>query len=161
VDFAEEDDVKGFVWVEFDKGGIVSKDFVKTDARPYRTVRVPFPEGPKPVEVLKEEVGKYFDSRLVLRVKVYGTATPIGLTGYRRSELLTYCQGKVFHCFVDEDELSVQATERPDVGPRATPLQELEAHFKKQMETASEEERTILIEALRLSKDKLQEAGAW
>ena len=161
VDFAEEDGEKGFVWVEFDKGGIVSKDFVRTDARPYRTVKVPFPEGPKPIEVLKEEVGKYFDSRLVLRVKIHGTATPIGLTGYRRSELLNYCQGKVFHCFVNEDELSVQATERPDVGPRVTPLQELEAYFKKQMDTAGEEERAILAEGLRLSRDRLQEAGAW
>ena len=161
VDFAEENDEKGFVWVEFDKGGIVSKDFIKTDARPYRTVKVPFPEGPKPVEVLKEEVGKYFNSGFVLRVKIYGKATPIGLTGYRRSELLTYCRGKVFHCFVNEDELSVQSTERPVLGPRATPLQELEAHFKRQMESASEEERAILVEALRLSQDKLQEAGAW
>jgi DNA repair protein SbcD/Mre11 len=161
VDFAEEADEKGFVWIEFDKGGIISKDFVKTDARPYRTVKLDFPGGPKPVERLEEEVTEFFDKELVLRVKISGIATPISLTGYRRSELLEYCQGKVFHCFVDEDELTVQTTERIDLGPRVTPLEELKAHFKKQMETANDEERIILTEALQLSLAKLQEAGAW
>ena len=161
VDFAEEDDEKGFMWIEFDKGGIVSKDFVKTDARPYLTVRLAYPEGDKPVEQLQKEASKFFDKELVLRLKIHGVATPIGLTGYRRSELVAYCQGKVFHCFVDEDELTVQTGERPNAGPRVTPLAELEAYFRTRMEASSEEERSILAEALQLSLAKLQEAGAW
>jgi tRNA(Ile)-lysidine synthase TilS/MesJ len=97
----------------------------------------------------------------VLRIKIHGVTTPFGLTGYRRSELVAYCQGKVFHCFVDEDDLTVQTTERPTLGPRVTPLEELEAHFRKQMEASSEEEKSILEEALQLSLAKLREAGAW
>lgn len=161
VDFAEEEDEKGFVWAEFDKDGEISHEFVKTSARRYKTVRLQFPQVSNPLQVLEDELGKSFDRELVLRVRLYGTTTPISLTGYRRSELLAYCQGKVFHCFVDEDELNVRPADRPDLGPKITPLQELELYFKSQMETANVEERAILQEALQLSQAKLQEAGAW
>ena len=161
VDFAEEGQEKGFVWVEFDKGGLLSKKFIKTDARPYKTAEIQFPDTPEPLKSLKDQAAKYLDKETVLRIKVRGVATPISLTGYRRSELVSFCEGKVFHCFVNEDDLVVQATERPSLGSRATPLQELEAYFRKQMEEANEEDRAILAEALRLSQAKLQEAGAW
>lgn len=161
VDFAEEGQEKGFVWVEFDKGGLLSKKFIKTDARPYETVEIQFPDTSEPLKSLKEQVAKHLDKETVLRIKIRGVATPISLTGYRRSELVSFCEGKVFHCFVNEDDLVVQAAERPSAGARATPLQELEAYFKKQMEAANEEDRAILTEALRLSQAKLQEAGAW
>jgi len=161
VDFAEEADEKGFVWVEFDRGGLLSKKFIKTDARPYRTAEIEFPNTPEPLKSLKEQAAKYLDKETVLRIKVRGTATPIGLTGYRRSELISFCEGKVFHCFVNEDDLVVQAGERPSKGPKDTPLQELEEYFRKQMETSSEDDRAVLAEALQLSLTKLREAGAW
>ena len=161
VDFAEEEDDKGFVWVEFGKDGIVSQDFIKTDARRFRTVVVQFPDSPNPLEQLKEEVGPYFDKDVVLRVMIKGITTPLGLAGYRRPELSSFCQGKVFHPFIDDDKLEVRRPDRSDLGRRATPLQELEAYFSKQMEDSGVDEKAILKEALELSRSKLQEKGAW
>ena len=161
VDMAEEDDPKGFVWLEFDKDGEISTEFIKTSARPCRTIRVQFPEMPKPMAAIEREVSKAFEKELILRAQIYGKTSPTGLSGYRRSEVQRFSQGKVFHCFVEDDELEIKGVDRPDTGPRMTPLQELESYFKKQMETATEEERGILQDALRMSRDKLQEAGAW
>jgi DNA repair exonuclease SbcCD nuclease subunit len=161
VDMAEEEDPKGFVWLEFDKDGEISTEFIETSARPCRTIHVQFPDVPKPLEAIETEASKAFERDLILRLRLYGKTTPTALTGYRRSEVQNFAQGKVFHCFVEDEELEIKGIERPDLGPRTTPLQELELYFKKQMETATEEERSILMDALRMSRDKLQEAGAW
>lgn len=161
VDIAEEDQPKGFVWLEFDKDGEISTEFIKTPARPCKTIRVRFPDSPKPLEAIETEASNSFERDLILRVQLFGKTTPTALTGYRRSEVQNFAQGKVFHCFVEDEELEIKGVERPDLGPRTTPLQELELYFRKQMETAAEEDRGILQDALRMSRDKLQEAGAW
>jgi exonuclease SbcD len=161
VDFAEEADEKGFVWAEFQKDGSISTDFVKTSARKYKTVSINFPNVPKPLDELKAKMEESFDSQAVLRVKLLGKVDPVNLSGYRRSELLTYAQGKVFHCFVDEEELEIQAPEAGDVGQRTTLLGELEAHFERKIKEAIGEQKEVLREAFQLSRSKLQEAGAW
>lgn len=161
VDMAEETDPKGFVWLEYDNDGEITTELIKTSARPCKTIRIGFPDTPKPLKAIEAEVSKAFEKELILRVQLYGKTTSTALTGYRRSEVQQFAQGKVFHCFVEDDELDIKGMERPNVGPRTTPLQELELYFKKQMETATEEERSILQDALRMSRDKLQEAGAW
>jgi len=161
VDIAEESDAKGFVWVEFAKDGQISTKFIQTSARPYKTVRVEFPDAPSPMQAIEASVAKEFHKDIILRIQLFGNVTPVALLGYRRAELQRFPQGKVFHCFVEDDEIVIKGLERPDLGPRITPLEELELYFQKRMEKASEEERGILKDALRMSRDRLQEAGAW
>jgi len=161
VTFAEEAEDKGFVWLEFGRDGIVSKEFIKTSARPYRTVEVDFPRGGDPMELIKGAVEGALDPEVVLRVKIKGRATAEALASYRRPEILSFCQGRVFHCFVYEDELEILSPEAPEPLPRTTPLQELERHFRRLIEGAGPDERPILEEALALSRARLQEAGAW
>jgi DNA repair exonuclease SbcCD nuclease subunit len=159
--FAEEAEEKGFVWMEFDRGGIVSKDFIRTSARPYRTVEVDFPSSGDPMERIKGAVVGALDPEVVLRVRIRGRATAGALASYRRPEILSFCQGKAFHCFVDEGDLEIISPEAPEPLPRTTPLRELERHFRRLIEGAGPDERPILEEALELSRSKLQEAGAW
>ncbi len=159
--FAEEDDEKGFVWLEFDNKSVISKEFIKTSARPHKTLRIEFPVERNPLERIKEEASKIFDTDLILRVRLYGKVTVDSLSAYRRPEILKFCQGKVFHCFVEEDELTVQSPEASETLPRTTPLQELERQFRQMIEDANSDERSILQQALQISQARLQEAGAW
>ena len=156
----EEDDKKGFVWVEFSKDGSISDDFIPTSARNYNTIRVQFPNIPKPLEPLKAEVAKSFDPQVILRVKLTGRVDPVNLSGYRRADLISYAQGRVFHCFVDE-ELDSESPDEMVPGLRTTPLAELDAYFQRKLQEASEEQKGTLREALQVSRSKLQEAGAW
>ncbi len=161
VSFAEEAEEKGFVWLELGREGIVSEEFVETSARPYRTVEIDFPSGGDPMERIKEGIEGALDPEAVLRIKLRGRATAEALASYRRPEILSFCQGRAFHCFVDEGELEISSPEAPEPLPRTTPLQELERCFRALMEGAGPDERQILEEALALSRAKLQEAGAW
>jgi exonuclease SbcD len=161
VDFAEEPDEKGFVWVEFEKDGTLRKEFKKTSARRYKTVRIEFPNSPNPIGVLKSELQKHFESESVIRIKLFGSVSTINLAGYRRSELLSSAQGNVFHCFIDEEELAVDPPEVRDIGPRTSPLAELDSYFEGRIKSAKQDEKDILREALQLSRSKLTEAGAW
>lgn len=157
--FAEEEEDKGFVWLEFNKD-VLSKEFMKTSARPHRTLRVEFPSE-NPIETIKEEVKKLVDPELVLRIRLFGKATLENLSSYKRAAILSFCQDKFFHSFVEEDEVSVQSTNTLEPLVRTTPLQEIERHFRQLMEGSGQQEKAIVEEALQLSKAKLQEAGAW
>ena len=160
VDFAEEEDEKGFVWAEFSKDGSVSSSFVKTSARKYKTVSIPFPDVPRPLDPLKKELEKTFDPGIVLRVVIVGRVNPANAAGYRRSELQLFAQGKVFHCFVEE-KFDFETPEAITVGPRTTPRKEFEAYFERRIAAAKEEERAFLREAMQLGAAKLDEAGVW
>ncbi|MEM2882669.1 MAG: DNA repair exonuclease [Candidatus Bathyarchaeia archaeon] len=161
VSFAEEAEEKGFVWLELGRDGVASKEFLRTSARPYRTVEVDFPSSGDPMERIKGEIEGALDPEAVLRVKLKGRVAAEALASYRRPEILSFCQGRAFHCFVDEGDLEILSPEAPEPLPRTTPLQELERCFRALMGAAGPEERPILEEALALSRARLQEAGAW
>ncbi|MDG6950031.1 MAG: DNA repair exonuclease [Nitrososphaerota archaeon] len=156
----EEDEKKGFVWAELSKDGSVSTKFIPTSARKYETVELQFPNVPKPLEVIKGEVARSFDPQVILRVRLSGRVDPVNLSGYRRADVITFAQGKVFHCFVDED-IDAELPAEVNLGPRTTPLAELDAYFQRRIEEASDDRKAVLREALQVSRSKLQEAGAW
>ncbi len=158
--FAEEGEDKGFVWAEIKEDGGVYFDFVKTSARPFKTLRLDFPQEGDPIELLKKKVSDLVDQQLVLRVRLGGKVTVERLGTYRRPQLLSFAQGKFFH-FSIEEEFDIEAPQPIEALPRTTPLAELRRYFDKLMSVADEDERRILEEALRLSQAKLEEAGAW
>ena len=83
------------------------------------------------------------------------------LATYRRPQILSFAQGKFFHCAIEED-FAIEAPEPIEALARTTPLTELRRYFENLVSSAQEEgERQILREALQLSESKLQEAGAW
>ena len=45
--------------------------------------------------------------------------------------------------------------------PRTSPLEEVRNHFRRKIESAGEEEKQVLEEALQLCVSRLEEAGAW
>jgi len=158
--FAEEGEEKGFVWAEIQDDGEVHLEFLKTHARPFKTLEVEFPEQGDPIEDLKRRVSALADPQLVLRVRLRGRVRPERLAAYRRPHILTYAQPRFFHFFIEE-EFEVEYPQPIAALPRTTPLTELRRYFEGLLAAADEAERPILEEALRLSETRLKEAGAW
>lgn len=159
--FQEENEEKGFVWLELSKGGVVNREHIRTSARPFKTVDAAFPDTGPPVEVLKKKLDEYSDPTAVMRLRLKGHVTAERLVSYRRSELLLHAQDKFFHLTVDEGELEIESPGQIAALPKTTPLEELQRYFVHATSSASEGEKVILEEALRLSQAKLEEAGAW
>jgi exonuclease SbcD len=159
--FQEENEEKGFAWVELDKEGVVSREHIKTSARPFKTIDTYFPDDPAPMKLLKEVLDNSANKEAAVRLRVLGHVSPEQLSKYRRAELILHGGTKFFHLTVDESELQIESTEPMLALTRTTPLEELRRHFATAIEGAVGEQKQILEEALRLSQAKLEEAGAW
>jgi DNA repair exonuclease SbcCD nuclease subunit len=159
--FHEENEEKGFAWLELGKEGVTSREHVRTSARPFKTIDAAFPETGKPVEVLKKELDEHDDPAAVVRLRLKGHVTAERLVSYRRSELLIHGQEKFFHLSIDESELEIESPDQITALPRTTPLEELRRYFAHAISNTNGEEKAILEEALRLCQSKLEEAGAW
>jgi exonuclease SbcD len=159
--FQEEKEEKGFVWVELSKEGVINKEHVKTSARRFETLDANFPHDKSPMEVLKKTLDEARNPEAVLRLRLRGRVTADQLAAYRRSELLLHGEGHFFHLSVDESELEIESPEPLSALPRTTPLEELRRHFATAIAGATEGEKEILEEALKLSQAKLEDAGAW
>jgi len=159
--FQEENEEKGFVWLELGKEGVLGREHIRTSARPFKTVNTFFPNEKSPIDILKQALDGSSDRNAVVRLRITGHVAVQQLAGYRRSELLLHGEGKFFHLSVDEGELEIESPQPVLALPRTTPLQELRRHFAEAIANASAEEREILEEAMRLCQAKLEEAGAW
>ena len=159
--FQEENEEKGFAWIELGKDGVVSREHVKTSARPFKTVEAFFPDEQEPMNILKQTLDECKSPETIVRLRLRGRVPVERLSRYRRSELLMHGEGKFFHLAVDESELEIESPEPIKALPRTTPLEELRRHFEAALAGASSEEKEILEEALRLCQAKLEEAGAW
>jgi exonuclease SbcD len=159
--FQEENEEKGFAWIELSREGVVSREHIKTSARPFKTIDTYFPDDPAPMHRLKQVLDESQNREAAVRLRLKGRVTAEQLSEYRRSELLLHGEGKFFHLTVDESELEIESPEPIQALPRTTPLEELRRHFTVAIESATGEDRAILEEALRLCQAKLEEAGAW
>jgi len=159
--FQEENEEKGFVWVELGREGVLSREHIKTSARPFKTIDCFFPDDPAPMEILKQVLNESENHEAAVRLRLRGRVTAERLSKYRRSELILQNEGKFFHLAVDESELEIESPEPIQAMPRTTPLEELRRHFTAAIESSTGEEKEILEEALRLCQAKLEEAGAW
>jgi exonuclease SbcD len=159
--FQEENEEKGFAWVELDKSGVVSRDRIRTSARPFKTIDAYFPDDPKPMALLKRVLDESKNEEAAVRLRILGHVTAEQLSQYRRAELILHAEAKFFHLVIDESELEIESPEPVQALPRTTPLEELRRQFTTAIESATGEEREILQEALRICQAKLEEAGAW
>jgi exonuclease SbcD len=159
--FQEENEEKGFAWIELGREGVISREHIRTSAREFKTIDALFPEDPAPMEELERVLDESTNQDAVVRLRLKGRVTVEQLSKYRRSELLLHSEGDFFHLVVDEGELEIESPEPIQALPRTTPLEELKRHFAAAMVAATGEEKEILEEALRICQSKLEEAGAW
>jgi len=161
VSFLEEGEKKGFVWLELDKSGIVSDEFIETPARELRTIDFNIPSDGDINRILGEQLLMSADPQLILRVKILGNMSLKLLETYKRPALLSQFQDKYFAVEFDEREMAIEAYEPVEALPRTTPLEELKRYFESIMAKASEQERREFQDAFQKSIAMLQEAGAW
>jgi len=161
VTFLEEGEKKGFMWLELDKSGLVSDEFIETPARELRTIDFNIPSDGDINRILGAQLLKSADPQLILRVKILGNMSLKLLETYKRPALLSQFQDKYFAVEFDEREMAIEAYEPVEALPRTTPLEELKRHFESIMAKASEQERMELQDAFQKSIAMLQEAGAW
>ncbi|MEM2936411.1 MAG: DNA repair exonuclease [Candidatus Bathyarchaeia archaeon] len=161
VNFQEEEEEKGFVWLEMDKAGVSSQSFIKTPARRLQTLEFRLPKEGDINSLLKKELLKLEDPELVLRLKLRGTVNVKQLATYRRSEILALAQDRFFALFPDEREMEIETAGPVEPLPRTTPMEEVRRYFQERLKGAGEEEKPLILEALQLCERRLQEAGAW
>jgi len=157
--FQEENEKKGFVWLELDKTGIIHEEFHQTPARPMETLRHHVASEGSLTRQIQDALEKRADTEKILRVLVSGRVTLEQLSTYKRSALLSYGQDRFFHLEFDEEGLNVLAQEPLESLPKTTPLQELDRTFRDLLEKAKEEEKPLVHEAWKLTSSKLQEEG--
>jgi exonuclease SbcD len=161
VRFSEEGEDKGFVWIDLNKKGVSSTEFIETPARELRTVDLNLPKKGNISGFLKEELSKLQDPELVLRIKLVGNVDVKQLATYRRSDILSFAHNKFFALIPNEKEINIKTVGLVEPLPRTTPLQEIRRYFHQRIEKAEKEEEQLLLEALKLCEKRLEEAGAW
>jgi len=161
VRFSEEGEDKGFAWIDLNKKGVSSVEFIKTPARELRTVDFNLPKKGNITTFLKKELLKLQDPELVLRTKLVGSVDVKQLTTYRRSDILSFAQNKFFALIPNEKEINIETTGIIEPLPRTTPLEEIRRYFHQRIEKAEKKEEQLLLEALKLCEKRLEEAGAW
>jgi len=161
VDFSEEGEEKGFVWLELDKSGVVSEEFIKTHAREMKTLEYKVEKRGKISDSLKSALYKIKDPELILRVRLLGEVSVKRLSTYRRADILSFAEELFFTLLIDESRLEIEDLGALEPLPQTTPLKQLSFYFQKRMEKAESMEKALLREALRICEKKLQEAGGW
>jgi len=160
--FLEEGEEKGFAWIELDKNGLVSEDFIGTPAREMKTYNFNIPKKGNVSEALRTEVRRFVDPELIFRVKVLGVIEPQRLTTYRRPQLQSEFSDEFFWVDFDEKEMQILTAGPIQAFPRTTPREQLRQYYSRMIQEAEDEGiRKDLREALAVSEQMLEEEGAW
>ncbi len=157
--FHEENEKKGFVWLEVDKTGIVNEEFHQTPARPMETLNFHVSTEGSLTRQIQDAMEKRADTAKILRVLVSGKVTLEQLSTYKRSTLLNHSQDRFFHVEFDEEGLNVLTQAPLESLPKTTPLQELDRNFRSLLENVKEDEKPLVQEAWKQTTAKLQEEG--
>ncbi|RLE79913.1 MAG: hypothetical protein DRJ52_07480 [Thermoprotei archaeon] len=164
--FAEEDERKGFVYVEVSEEGVQKLDFIETKPRPLRTVEVTLKEDDDPVSSVIAAVAGDSDPKAILRLRIRGRLPLDKLVRYSRDMILRRLEGLFFHTIIDDKELEY-VLEQPELADleELSPLKLYEEYLASLIREVSgvgdEKRRRVLQEALQIGKELLREVGAW
>lgn len=129
VDFGEEGDDKGFVWVNLARGE-TSYEFVKLDARPFLTIQVDVRDRRDPTRVILNEIARHDVTEAVVRLII--TTTPENDPHIRQKEIEAALEGAGFIAAIQRDiDYPVRArlgVERPE---ELAPMELLELYLTK------------------------------
>jgi len=163
--FAEENEEKGFVYVELDEEGVRNLQYIKTNPRPLKTLRITISENDEnPVNTVVSAAKEHADAKAILRLIIKGRLPQERLASYNRNQILSELEGRFFHVIIDDRELEY-VFEQPEFEGFETlsPLKLYEDYLLKLLQDAGGDagRRKILEEALNLGRKFLEEAGAW
>ena len=159
--FLEEGEKKGFVWLDIDRSGVQSVDFIETPARKLKSIVFNIPRQGDMMQLLKDTLESSRDPESIVRIKLKGSVSLENLTKYKRFELISFGSDKFFSTEFDESEMELQTHESLQALPRTTPLQELRRYFESLSAKSTGEEAPLIQEARTVAESILSEAGAW
>jgi exonuclease SbcD len=129
VDFGEEGDDKGFVWVSLARGE-TTYDFIRTAARPFITIRVDVRDRSDPTAVILKEIARHDVTEAVVRVIV--TTTPENDPHIRQKEIEAALEGAGFIAAIQRDiDYPVRARLGVDRPEELAPLELLDLYLSK------------------------------
>ncbi len=129
VDFGEEGDDKGFVWVNLARGE-TTYEFVRLDARPFITIQVDVRNRRDPTKVILNEIARHDVSEAVVRIII--ATTPENDPHIRQKEIEAALEEAGFIAAIQRDiDYPVRArlgVERPE---ELAPMELLELYLTK------------------------------
>ena len=159
----ENDEKKGFIWLEFNENGIVNKEFVEVNARRMMTVKCNLEhcQGDPRSYILKE-VEKYNNPDLILRLQISGDVPLEILEKYRRDEILLELLNKFFLVVIDDSKLTFARMPEIRFIEQQTPIDAFLSYINEIIKKETDEnKRKILERAKEISEKYLREAGGW
>jgi exonuclease SbcD len=155
IDFGEEQEAKGFCWVELIRGK-TKWTFVPVAARPFRTLRVDASAGGDPTRAVLDAVARSDVTGAVVRLIVRLRADQ---TAELREREIQAALGSAAHVTIWRDVVEDERGRLGGVSPEAlAPLELLEAYFQGRGES-TERMVTLLDRAAELMQDELGESG--
>jgi len=103
--FAEEDEPKGFVYLELSTDGMQKIEYIQTNPRPLKTIELNLKRRENPVEKVVKVAMKHANPKTILRLKIKGQLPLEELVKYNREEILRNLEQKFFHIIIDDREL--------------------------------------------------------
>lgn len=154
IDFGEEDEAKGFCWVELARGKTTWK-FVPVAARPFRTVAVDVSAAEDPTQAVLDALRDVDVEGAVVRIQV--TLRVGQAAGLHDREILRALEGTA-QAHVGRQYLEDERARLEGVTPEAlTPLQLIETYFRIRGE-APERLKQLLARATDLMEEAAEEA---
>lgn len=163
--FIEEDDEKGFVWIEINENGIQTMKFINIKVRPVKTLKIHLRENDtdplkKILDIITSTVKS--DKNLILRLIITGNLPLNILTKYRREEIIRELQNDFFYVVINDRKLEYIPEDVNLPSMEYSPLTLYKSYIEKLLEeTKVEREREVLRKALEYGTRALEEAGAW
>ena len=162
--FQEEGDEKGFVYVELSPEGISKFEFIRTRARPLKTLSIHLPEDEEdPVGKVVSEARNYADKEAIIRLIISGKLPLDKLSRYQRERIIEGLRNDFFYIVINDRGLEY-VFERAELADLETlsPIELYEKYFTELLEDPQNEgKKDLLQEALRLGKKYLEDVGAW
>lgn len=153
---------KGFLWVELPLEGRPRIEFVKSPARPMKTVKVEVsPHTEDPVSHILQNLPPP-DPTLLLKVAVRGVIPQSKIARYSKAALLRQLEKRFFHAFIEDSDLRCEVQiASASLEAAKSPIEAFRAEIEERVKVAKAEEKEVLNLALKLGLQKLEEAGAW
>jgi len=163
--FAEENEKKGFVYVELNEERVKNPEYIETNPRPLKTLKITISENEEnPVNTIVSVTIKHTNRQAILRLIIKGRLSQEQLTRYNRDQILRQLENHFFHVIIDDRELEY-VLEQPELEgfEMLSPLKLYEDYLVRLIQDAgnSSKKRKILEGAFNLGKKFLEEAGAW
>jgi DNA repair exonuclease SbcCD nuclease subunit len=164
VSFAEEQQKKGFVWLELDTDGVQTLDFIPVETRPMQTRDMTIPADIDINALLIKEINRIRNPQLILRFRLNGVMTIKSAEKYRRNDVIRHGMAKCFSLEIIDDleYINPDPEPLPDEAELQPPLSEYRTYLETKMKKEKDASRKKLLKfALERGVSLLEEEGGW